>query len=168
MKYQDAIIQHDLHIANHRYTEDVLSQMRLTLGKTLSCSQTLAEIMDEHKKKLPLLMLRKESFGWRFRLLINQKQQSTHTGYTWFHQQKLSYLMCWHNCSYNQGKYVYTLKDKPTISAAFSVLQEYHEEMHLAWHNLRTFVYEYTKRYEKIRQEVIEKKELEKAKLVPA
>lgn len=165
MSYQKAINKHNLLIANHIYTDDILADMGLS-AKKISPSGTLAEMCDTYNitKDNQMLFLRKEAWGWRFRLLYGIDKRSSN-GYAWTTLKKMSYHLGFHDYHWNSGnhKYIKTRRQTPTMSCCFSGSANAHKPFLDAFVDLYEFIIEFTTKYMDLQEEVAEQKA--KAKL---
>ena len=164
MSHQQAINKHNLLIANHIYTDDILADMGLS-AKKVSPSGTLTEMCETYNitKDNQMLFLRKEAWGWRFRKLYGIDKRSSN-GYTWTTLKKMSYHLGYHDYRWSGGKYHKSRRQKPNISCCFTGSSEEYKPFLEAFIELYDFVSEFTAEYMDIQDEIAEQKAKAEAK----
>ena len=155
MSYAKAIAKHNLHIGNHRFIDDVFADMHIPVPKRINASATLQELCDA--KMVPLLMLRKEAFGWRFRQIFGSTSR-TYANHTWHSFEKISMLISYHdwswqanpapNNTYAGGKYVKSKRPQALISASYSIDKDKFDAFIDAYSDLRPFIDHFIPEYE--------------------
>ena len=155
MSYTSLIQKHNLHIGNHKYVDDVCSVLNIPTPNKINASSTLHDICEA--KLTPILMLRKEAFGWRFRQMFGSSK-NTSGNYTWHRYEKLSMLIClddykWQSNNtphYSGGKYIKTRRKNAMISASFSIDIDKFNSFVDAYTDLRLFIDSFIDEYESI------------------
>ena len=167
MNYLNLINKHDLHIANHIYTNDVLANMHISGVKKVAPSSTLQKLAETHEN--PILFLRKEAFGWRFRILrgMSTKTYGNNNQFTYIHLDKMSFLIQTERWSYGNGYSSINNKIDYQISASFSISASSFIKFNEAFVDLKDFVFEFIEKYKSIKDAadavIKQQKELKKA-----
>jgi hypothetical protein len=166
MDYIEAIEKHKLHIANHQHTNDVLANMKIQSVKRISPSDTLQTLAQTYKD--PMLFLRKEAFGWRFRILkgLSTKTYGNNNQFTYTNIDKMSYLIQTQKWAYGNG-WSQVNKDEYQVSGSFSITVESFMKFTEAFMDLKDFVFSFIDNYRSIKEAtdaiVKQQKELKKA-----
>lgn len=165
MDYQKEINKHNLFIANHIYTEDILASMGLS-AKKISPTGTLKDLCDVYNvsEDNQMLFLRKEAWGWRFRKMYGMEKHNNN-GHSWASLKKMSYHIGFHDFNWNGSKYIKSRKQIPIMSCCFTGCSKTYKPFLEAFLELYEFILEFTSKYMDLQEEVAEQKAKAEAKL---
>lgn len=165
MNYLNLISKHELRIANHRVRNDALSAMNMPHNLPgIAPSKTLQELYDMHQE--PLFFLRKETYGWRLRLIEGSKSRTVTWQKTpWYTLEKISIVISNETYHWDNALKQYTRKKRNEfdIGISISINKKLFNSFMEKYLELNDFIVKFIETYDKCEKEFKEQIKLRKA-----